>query len=43
MIYDDVVYIDGVAGVRICRRRRRQNVVYLKVHLLFNNVKGVIQ
>jgi len=24
MIYDDVVYIDGVAGGRICRRRRRQ-------------------
>jgi len=24
MICDDVVYIDGVAGVPICRRRRRQ-------------------
>ena len=43
MMYYDVVYADGVAGMHVCRRRRRQNVVYLKVHLLFNNVKGVIQ
>jgi len=33
MIYDDVVYVDGVVGGRICRRCRRQNVVYFKVHL----------
>ena len=43
MIYDDVVYVDGVAKGRICRRHRRQNVVYFKVHLvMFNVVMGGI-
>ena len=40
MIYDDVVHVDGVVGGRICRRRRRQNVVYFKVHLDMLRCKG---
>ena len=40
MIYDDVVHVDGVVGGRICRRCRRQNVVYFKVHLDMLRCKG---
>ena len=40
MIYDDVVHIHGVVGGRICRRRRRQNVVYLRCTFYVNDVKG---
>ena len=45
MIYDDVVYVDGVVEGRICRRCPvpSSNVVYFKVHLdMLIYVKGGI-